>query len=46
MEMNSNPSFNIFLERELPGGEEEKILSEFDKYLKSLVLTDAIKIVK
>ena len=35
MEINANPSFNMFLERDLPGGEVEKTLSELDKYLKS-----------
>ncbi len=35
MEINSNPSFNMFLEKELPDGEVEKTLSELDKYLKS-----------
>jgi len=45
MEINSNPSFNMFLERELPGGEVEKTLSELDKYVKSKVVTDTIRIV-
>lgn len=45
MEINSNPSFNMFLERELPNGEEEKVLSELDKYVKSKVVSDVIKIV-
>jgi hypothetical protein len=46
MEVNSNPSLNIFLERELPNGEIECTLSELDKYLKSIVVTDAIKIIR
>ena len=45
MEINANPSFNMFLERELPGGEVEKVTSELDKYLKARVATEAIKIV-
>lgn len=45
MEINANPSFNMFLERELPNGEVEKTLSELDKYVKSKVVSEAITIV-
>lgn len=47
MEINANPSLNMFLEREIPGtnGEVEKTLSELDKYVKSKVVTEAIRIV-
>lgn len=45
MEINSNPSFNMFLERDLPNGEVEKTLSELDKYVKSKVISEAIRIV-
>jgi hypothetical protein len=45
MEINANPSFNMFLERDLPNGEVEKTLSELDKYLKSRVASSAIHIV-
>jgi hypothetical protein len=45
MEINANPSFNMFLERELPNGETEKTLSELDKYVKSKVAGEAIRIV-
>ncbi len=45
MEINANPSFNMFLERDLPNGEVEKTLSELDKYLKTRVASEAIKIV-
>ena len=48
MEINANPSMNMFLEREIPGGEEgdtEKILQELDKYVKERVITEAIRIV-
>ena len=45
MEINANPSFNMFLERELPNGEMEKTLSELDKYVKSKVIQEAIRIV-
>ena len=45
MEINSNPSLNIFLERELPDGTSEKILQELDKHVKSKVVTETINIV-
>ena len=49
MEVNSNPSLNMFLEKELVPGqetsEEEKQLSELDKFVKSKVVTEAIRIV-
>jgi hypothetical protein len=45
MEINANPSFNMFLERDLPNGDVEKTLSELDKYLKSRVASAAIHIV-
>ena len=46
MEVNSNPSLNMFLERELQSGDYECTISELDKYLKSLVVSDAIKIMR
>jgi tubulin polyglutamylase TTLL11 len=46
MEINANPSMNMFLERQNEKGEYEKILSELDKYLKTLVIDDAIKIIR
>lgn len=45
MEINANPSFNMFLERDLPNGETEKTVSELDKYVKAKVISEAIKIV-
>jgi len=41
MEVNSNPSLNIFLEREIPGaldGQTEKVLQELDKHVKAKVV--------
>ena len=46
MEINANPSMNMFLEKINTEGEYERTLSELDKYLKWLVIEDAIKIVK
>ena len=47
MEVNSNPSLNIFLEREVPNsdGQTEKILQELDKHVKAKVVTEAIRLV-
>ncbi len=48
MEINANPSLNIFLEKEIPGaldGQTEKILQELDKHVKSKVVHEAIRIV-
>ena len=45
MEINANPSFNMFLERDLPNGEVEKTVSDLDKYVKSQVASEAIRIV-
>jgi len=45
MEINSNPSLNIFLEREKEDGTSEKILQEIDKLIKSKVVTETINIV-
>lgn len=48
MEVNANPSLNMFLEKDVPPDsnvEPEKILSELDKYVKTKVAADAIRIV-
>lgn len=48
MEINSNPSLNIFLERDIPGaldGQTEKVLQELDKHVKAKVVTEAIRII-
>lgn len=48
MEINSNPSLNIFLEREIPGttdGSTEKVLQELDKHVKAKVVDETIRIV-
>ena len=48
MEINSNPSLNIFLERDIPGaleGQTEKVLQELDKHVKAKVVTESIRIV-
>lgn len=48
MEINSNPSLNIFLERQIPGsldGQTEKVLQELDKHVKTKVVSEAIRLV-
>ena len=45
-EINANPSMNMHLERELPGGVFEKKVSKIDKYIKTLVIDSGLKIVK
>jgi hypothetical protein len=48
MEVNANPSLNMFLTKEgdlQPGEQPERILQELDRYVKSKVIGDAIKIV-
>jgi len=48
MEINSNPSLNIFLEREVPGstdGTTEKVIQELDKVVKAKVVNETIRIV-
>jgi len=48
MEVNANPSLNMFLEKDMPPDspvEPEKILSELDKYVKTKVVTESIRLV-
>ena len=48
MEINANPSLNMFIEKDMPPDsieEPEKILSELDKYVKTRVITESVRIV-
>ena len=48
MEVNANPSLNMFLEKDIPPDsniEPEKILSELDKFVKTKVIAEGIRIV-
>ena len=48
MEVNANPSLNMFIEKDMPPDsveEPEKILSELDKYVKTKVIAESIRIV-
>ena len=48
MEVNANPSLNMFLEKDVPPDsaiEPEKILSELDKYVKTKGVTESVRLV-
>jgi len=44
MEVNANPSLNVYNDKELPNGDIEQTLSELDKYVKTNLLADVLKI--
>jgi len=44
LEINANPSLKIYNDRELPNGDIEQTLSELDKYVKSILVSDSIAI--
>lgn len=46
MEINANPSLNMYIDRELSNGDIERTLSDLDRYVKSHLVEDAIKIIK
>ena len=46
LEVNANPSLNMYIDRELPNGDLERVLSDVDRFIKGSVVSDAIKIVK
>jgi len=45
MEVNANPSLNVYNDKELPNGDIEQTLSEIDKYVKTNLLADTISLV-
>ncbi len=45
MEVNANPSINVYNDKELPNGDIEQTLSEIDKYVKTNLLADMISLV-
>jgi len=45
IEINANPSLNVYVDKELPNGDIEQTLSELDKYVKAMLITDTIKLV-
>jgi hypothetical protein len=45
MEVNANPSLNVYNDKELPNGDIEQTLSEIDKYVKTTLIADTIALV-
>ena len=45
LEVNANPSLNVYTDKELPNGDIEQTLSELDKFVKTALISDTIKIV-
>ena len=45
MEVNANPSLNIYIDNELPNGDIEQTLCELDKYVKAMLVSDTLKVV-
>ncbi len=45
MEVNANPSLNVYNDKELPNGDIEQTLSEIDKFVKTNLLADTISLV-
>lgn len=45
MEVNANPSLNVYNDRELPNGDIEQTLSELDKYVKTNLLADTMSLI-
>lgn len=44
MEVNANPSLNVYVDKELPNGDIEQTLSELDKYVKAMLISDTFKL--
>lgn len=45
MEVNANPSLNVYNDKVLPNGDIEQTLSELDKYVKTNLIADSIALV-
>lgn len=45
LEVNANPSLNMYIDWELNNGDIERVLSDVDWYIKGTVVSDALKIV-
>jgi len=45
LEVNANPSLNVYSDKELPNGDIEQTLSELDKFVKTTLVNDCLKIV-
>lgn len=45
MEVNANPSLNVYNDKELPNGDIEQTLSEIDKFVKTNLVADTISLI-
>jgi hypothetical protein len=45
VEVNANPSLNVYIDTVLPNGDIEQNLSEVDKYVKTMLISDTLRIV-
>ena len=45
MEINANPSLNVYNDKLLPNGDIEQTLSELDKFVKTNLIADSIALV-
>ena len=45
LEVNANPSLNVYTDKELPNGDIEQTLSELDKFVKTALISDTVKVV-
>lgn len=45
MEVNANPSLNVYNDKELPNGDIEQTLSELDKFVKTNLVADTLNII-
>ncbi len=45
MEVNANPSLNVYIDTVLPNGDIEQNLSELDKYVKTMLMSDTLRVV-
>ena len=45
VEINANPSLNVYVDNPLPNGDIEQNLSEVDKYVKTNLVSDVLRIV-
>jgi hypothetical protein len=45
MEVNANPSLNVYNDKVLPNGDIEQTLSELDKFVKTNLIADSIALV-
>jgi len=45
VEINANPSLNVYIDTVLPNGDIEQNLSELDKYVKTNLMSDCLRVI-